>query len=140
MTHIKIKDFFPRKNKEKIGRIECYVNVLMKLSSDTYLIGDQTGTCQMKLDPEWTNVLALTKEQLVEEGKCYKIWFCDIDDTNDEERAIIIRDRLNICKINWKIKVPITSMKPMTQNESANSVRYIILLKTCIVKIFNDLK
>ena len=70
----RIKSFFPRKDKDNINRrIELFVKILMKLSSDTYWIGDDTGTCQMKLDSKLMDTLAMTKSQLIEEGKSYRL-------------------------------------------------------------------
>ena len=95
----------------------------MKLSSDTYWIGDDTGTCQMKLDSKLMDTLAMTKSQLIEEGKSYRLWFKDIIDTMDEERTVIIREKSDIHELNWKVNVPIIAMQKSPQNESTKWVR-----------------
>ena len=70
------------------------VKVLKKLSMDTYLIGDSTGTCKLKLTEAFT---------MMEEEKSYKILF---KDTIPDERCIIISDETDISEL-YKVKVTV---------------------------------
>ena len=72
------------------------VKVLKKLSMDTFLIGDSTGTCKLKLAADFT---------MLEEEKSYKILF---KDTTHGERCIIVTDETDVSELyHVKVKVPI---------------------------------
>ena len=71
----------------RILSTQINVKVLKKISLDSYLIGDSTETCKLKLDSNLS---------LLEEGKSYKIMF---KDTIFEEKCIVVNDETDVSEL-----------------------------------------
>ena len=98
-----IKSVFSRKEKPIFHHIELFVRVLKKIPPNTYWIGDDTGTCQMKIDSEVSKIFPIV------EGQSYRLWFRhwrDEERVIDEERIIVILEKSEITNVSWKVKVP----------------------------------
>ena len=79
----------------RILSTQISVKVLKKISPDSYLIGDSTETCKLKLASNLT---------LLEEGKSYKIMF---KDTIFEDKCIIVTDETDMSEFfGFHVTVP----------------------------------
>ena len=71
----------------RILSTQINAKVIKKISSDSYLIGDSTDTCKLKLNSNLT---------LLEEGKSYKVMF---KDTIFDEKCIVITDETDVSEL-----------------------------------------
>ena len=97
--HLNVSKFFPSNDKNKLissidftakhSILSTQINakILKKISLDSYLIGDSTQTCKLKLDPNLS---------ILEEGKSYKILF---KDTIFEEKCIVVTDETDLSEL-----------------------------------------
>lgn len=74
------------------------IKLLKKISTTKFLIGDEKGTCIMKIDPNFSESDILT------ENKCYQIHY---EKSNIEEGTLVLRENVKILESSWKVRVPI---------------------------------
>ena len=79
-----------------IGVIE--IKVLKKISTTKFVIGDEKGTCMMKIDPNFSGSDILT------ENKCYQIHY---EKSNIEENTLVLRENVKILESSCKVLVPV---------------------------------
>ena len=81
--------------KHQTKSTKIIVKVMKQISLDSYLIGDYTDTCKLKLDSNFI---------LLEEGKSYKILF---KDTIHEEKCIVVTEKTDVSELyNADANVP----------------------------------
>ena len=74
------------------------IKLLKKISTTKFVIGDEKGTCMMKIDPNFSGSVVLA------ENNCYKIHY---DKSNIEENTLVLRKNVRILESSWKVIVPI---------------------------------
>ena len=74
------------------------IKVLKKLSLSKILVGDVTGTCIMKKDPNFSGSDILTEE------KSYQIHY---DKSNIVEDTLVLKENVKILEKPWKVFVPV---------------------------------
>ena len=94
------------------------IKVLKKLSTSKFLIGDDTGTCMMKIDPNFSGSDILT------ESKSYHI---DYEKSNIEEDTFVLRENVKILESPWKVIVPIEILAKANIAHDVEKVRASIL-------------
>jgi len=74
------------------------IKVLKKISTTKFFIGDEKGTCMMRIDPNFSESDILT------ENNCYQIHY---DKSNIEEDTLVLRNNVKILESSWKVRVPV---------------------------------
>ena len=106
------------------------IKVLKKISTSKFLIGDDTGTCMMKIDPNFSGSDILT------ENKCYHIHY---EKSNIEEDTLVLKENVKILKSSWKIIVPIEIIAKANIAHDVEKVRFhslslkYIFLNSCLL-------
>ena len=71
---------------------------LKKISTTKFVIGDEKGTCMMKIDPNFSG------SDVLAENHCYQIHY---DKSNIEENTLVLRKNVRILESSWKVRVPV---------------------------------
>ena len=91
------------------------IKVLKKLSSSKFLIGDTTGTCIMKIDPNFQ------RSDILTESKCYQIHY---EKSNIEENTLVLRENVKILESSWKVFVPVAIIAKANIDNDVEKVNF----------------
>ena len=91
------------------------IKVLKKLSSSKFLIGDTTGTCIMKIDPNFQ------RSDILTESKCYQIHY---EKSNIEENTLVLRENVKILESSCKVFVPVAIIAKANIDNDVEKVNF----------------
>ena len=106
------------------------IKVLKKISATKFFIGDEKGTCMMRIDPKFSGSDILT------ENNCYQIHY---DKSNIEENTLVLRENVKILKSSWKVRVPVQIIAKAKIPHDGEKVSFdswsleIIFLNSCLI-------
>ena len=122
---------FDYEESEGIGK-KCAIEikVLKKISATKFVIGDEKGTCVMKIDPNFSG------SDVLAENHCYQIHY---DKSNIEENTLVLRKNVKILESSWKVRVPVQIIAKANISHDVEKVSFcslsseIVFLYSCLL-------
>ena len=105
-----------------IGVIE--IKVLKKISATKFVIGDEKGTCVMKIDPNFSG------SDVLAENHCYQIHY---DKSNIEENTLVLRKNVKILESSWKVRVPVQIIAKANISHDVEKVSFCSVFRNCFL-------